>query len=65
MAEPVTFACEKCGFVSKDMPDPTFTGPWLCYHCHCLEQGQDPKTALNLFAEMLKIGYLVKKTDAE
>jgi hypothetical protein len=59
MPEVVEFACEECKVVTKDKQDPAFTGPWLCYWCHCLKEGHDPKVVLNTFAEAIKLGRLI------
>lgn len=60
MSEFETRPCERCGVRVRDRCDPHFKRSWLCYHCHCLETGRDPKQALNQLAELVKLGHLVR-----
>lgn len=50
----ITKPCESCGTPVPDRDDPTFTGPWVCYGCHCEKTGRDLKTALNALAAIVK-----------
>lgn len=52
--------CEDCKEDTVDLDDPRFYGSWLCYWCHCSREGLSHKDRLNYFAEMYKLGYLVK-----
>lgn len=56
----VTKPCENCGEPVTDQDDPTFTGKWTCYHCHCVLTGRCVKKALNSLSQMMKMGLLVE-----
>lgn len=55
----ITKPCQECGVPVKDQDDPTYTGKWQCYYCHCILTGRDVKTVLNTFSEAFITGYLV------
>ncbi len=51
----ITKPCEICDEPVEDVDDPNFKGRWLCYTCHCHQEGRDIKKALNDAAAALKI----------
>lgn len=58
----VTKPCEKCGVPVRDQDVPNYR-PWTCYYCHCLLTGRDPKNALNVITQMMKLGQLVQRKE--
>lgn len=65
MSEIETRPCEACGVKVQDRRDPSFVERWLCYHCYCLESGQDPKQRLNQLATLVKLRHLVRADGRE
>lgn len=59
----ITKPCENCGVPVQDKPDPTYTGKWTCYYCHCLLTGRDPKKVLNDLTQLMKLELLVQVPD--
>ncbi len=56
-----TRPCADCGVSVRDHNDPSYTDDWVCYHCHSLRDGRDPKEALNHLSEMIIMGWLIER----